>query len=214
MPGLGHGFVSSIVNQVTSNMVLLASGNKIKDAMAYGVDGKGVGGKGTGSSGRPKVAESTFAAPGGGGGGSGSSSTTVQPKVTLPKPSLPPVPAPPKPPLSTKLANSVNSSGTQSSVLNNTLTTNTNQLNHMFADRSGHFTHNTAVNRSLITSTANNPNKFMGEDSFGVQWFAHTQADGTQVWAKVKNNIITEAGINQVPHNFDQITGLNAPRRR
>jgi len=103
---------------------------------------------------------------------------------------------------------------TQVQRLNNRLTTNQNQLNHMFADRSGHFRHNTEVNRALITNTANNRNNFMGTDIHGNQIFAQTQANGTQVWARVRDGVITEAGINQTPRSFDSETGLNQPRNR
>ena len=84
----GQGFVTSILNQATSNMVLLASGNK-KEMLAYGVDGKGVGHK------APSPAPSIGGHVSGGGGGTigggtigggGSSTVTTPPKVTLPKP--------------------------------------------------------------------------------------------------------------------------------
>ena len=103
---------------------------------------------------------------------------------------------------------------TQVQRLNNRLTTNQAQLEHMFRDSSGHFRHNTDINRALITNTANNRNNFMGTDSFGNQVFGQIQADGTQVWAKVRDGVITQAGINQTPVSFDPVTGLNQPRRR
>jgi len=94
----------------------------------------------------------------------------------------------------------------------NRLTTNQNQLNKMFRNADGHFSSNTATNRNLIEATANNQNNFMGTDSFGNRIFAETQADGRQVWARVRGDIIREAGINQTPRTFNPQTGLNAPQ--
>jgi len=96
--------------------------------------------------------------------------------------------------------------------LGNKLTTNPNKLNKMFRNARGHFPTNTAGNRALITRTANAPENYLGTDARGSQWFAQTRPDGSQVWAKVRNGIITEAGLNQAPKPFHPETGLNPPQ--
>jgi len=84
----------------------------------------------------------------------------------------------------------------------------------MFRNRNGHFQHSTPANRQLIENTANNPRNFVGSDSHGNQIFDQTQANGSQVWARVRGGVIREAGVNQSPRPFNPTTGLNQPRWR
>jgi hypothetical protein len=42
-------------------------------------------------------------------------------------------------------------------------------------------------------------------DKFGNQVFARTLDDGTEVWALVRNGIIQNAGVNEVPRWIEWI---------
>ena len=52
---------------------------------------------------------------------------------------------------------------------------------HIFRDAPGHLP-DTPANRELIVTTASNPENFLGTDSYGNDWHASPQPDGTQVW--------------------------------
>jgi len=101
----------------------------------------------------------------------------------------------------------------------NTLTTNRDQLLHMFRGSPGHFPDDTPENRALIKQTAGNIRHYLGDDDFNNSWFAQELPNGTQVWAKVRNatngmnGTITEGGLNLIPKPFHPSTGLNAPPR-
>lgn len=90
----------------------------------------------------------------------------------------------------------------------NVLSSKPSQLKHMFADRPGHLL-DTPENRALLESVANNPNNFLGTDSMNTQWYAQIQSDGSQIWARVWNGSIFNGGINEIPREFNPITGLN-----
>ena len=90
----------------------------------------------------------------------------------------------------------------------NRLSTKLSQLKHMFADRPGHLP-DTPENRALLESVANNPNNYLGTDSMNTQWYAQIQADGSQVWARVWNGSIFNGGINEIPREWNPVTGLN-----
>lgn len=78
----------------------------------------------------------------------------------------------------------------------------------MFADRPGHLL-DTPENRALLESVANNPNNYLGTDSMNTQWYAQIQPDGSQIWARVWNGSIFNGGINEVPREWNPVTGLN-----
>lgn len=90
----------------------------------------------------------------------------------------------------------------------NYLSSQLSQLKHMFAERPGHLA-DTAENRALLESVANNPDNYLGVDSMNTQWYAQIQADGSQIWARVWNGSIFNGGINSVPRSWDAVTGLN-----
>ena len=90
----------------------------------------------------------------------------------------------------------------------NRLSSKPSQLKHMFADRPGHLP-DTPENRTLVESVANNPNNFLGMDSMHTQWYAQIQSDGSQIWARVWNGSIFNGGINEVPREWNLVTGLN-----
>ncbi len=92
----------------------------------------------------------------------------------------------------------------------NKMTTNEAQMKHMFRKADGHFLQDTPANRAAIEKAASNSKNFLGVDKYGNSWYAETLPNGTQTWAEVRNGIITEGGLNQVPKVFDPITGLKA----
>lgn len=90
----------------------------------------------------------------------------------------------------------------------NRLSSKPSQLKHMFADRPGHLP-DTPENRTLLESVANNPNNYLGTDSMNTQWYAQIQPDGSQIWARVWNGSIFNGGINEIPREWNPVTGLN-----
>lgn len=90
----------------------------------------------------------------------------------------------------------------------NKLSSKPSQLKHMFADRPGHLP-DTAENRALLESIANNPNNYLGTDCVNTQWYAQIQPDGSQVWVRVWNGSIFNGGINTIPRSWNAVTGLN-----
>ena len=90
----------------------------------------------------------------------------------------------------------------------NKLSSKPSQIKHMFADRPGHLP-DTSENRALLESVANNPNNYLGTDSMNTQWYAQIQSDGSQVWARAWNGSIFNGGINEIPREWNPITGLN-----
>ena len=90
----------------------------------------------------------------------------------------------------------------------NNLPSKPSQLRHIFADRPGHLV-DTEENRALIESVANNSNNYLGTDSMNTQWYAQIQPDGSQIWARVWNDTIFNGGINDIPREWNEATGLN-----
>ncbi len=82
------------------------------------------------------------------------------------------------------------------------------QLNHIFGDRPGHLP-DTLKNRQKITDLTNNRKNFVGTDNLGNDWYASTSKDGSQLWAKVHNKTVSDAGKNDSPRQFDSESGLN-----
>jgi filamentous hemagglutinin len=73
---------------------------------------------------------------------------------------------------------------------------------HIFRDVEGHFRHDTPVNRQALLDVASNPANLVGTDRFGNSWFAETRADGAQVWAQSRQNMIVNGGLNRAPQDF------------
>ncbi|MDX2162314.1 MAG: hypothetical protein SF162_13390, partial [bacterium] len=86
---------------------------------------------------------------------------------------------------------------------------NESQLRHIFAEREGHVI-DTLENRTMIQNTVAEAN-YLGPDQYGNHWYAQIQSDGTQIWVRVRNGRIINAGVNQVPKSYHPETGLNAP---
>jgi filamentous hemagglutinin len=72
----------------------------------------------------------------------------------------------------------------------------------MFRDAEGHFRQDSPVNRQALLEVASRPANLVGTDRFGNFWFAETRADGTQVWAQVREDMIVNGGLNHTPQDF------------
>ena len=83
---------------------------------------------------------------------------------------------------------------------------------HMFGNRPGHLI-DTPANRQLLIDLTSNKKNFLGVDNYGTQWYAKTIKDGKQLWATVRNHIIRNRGLNNVPKEFNPMTGLSKPAR-
>jgi hypothetical protein len=73
---------------------------------------------------------------------------------------------------------------------------------HILRDAEGHFREDSPVNRRALLEVASCPANLLGRDRFGNSWFAETRADGTQVWAQVRENTIVNGGLNRTPQDF------------
>jgi RHS repeat-associated protein len=86
-----------------------------------------------------------------------------------------------------------------------------NAAGHIFNDAPGHLPDDTTANRALLTDTANNPANLLGTDQYGSDWYAQTQNDGSQIWARVQSTGIRSGGVNPSPGTWDPVTGLYWP---
>ena len=84
------------------------------------------------------------------------------------------------------------------------LPTNNSQLNHIFGNRPEHLP-DTPANRQLLTNTTGNRNNLLGIDRYGTQWFSRIQSDGTQVRVRVRNGVIQNGGVNNIPEKVDRL---------
>ena len=82
------------------------------------------------------------------------------------------------------------------------------QMKHIFREAEGHLA-DTSFNRNLIERVVNNPKNYVGKDSYGTDWYAQIQPDGSQVWARALHGFVTNAGLNNSARKFDPRTGLN-----
>ncbi|MEO1663447.1 MAG: RHS repeat-associated core domain-containing protein [Chloroflexota bacterium] len=88
------------------------------------------------------------------------------------------------------------------------------RTDHIFRDADGHFSKDTPANRKKLLDVASNPDNYLGDDQFGNDWYAENQPDGEQIWAKVRNRKIINAGINDTPKSYNPQTGLADPPNR
>jgi hypothetical protein len=79
---------------------------------------------------------------------------------------------------------------------------------HIFEDRPGHLT-DTPENRKSLIGLASNIKNFLGFDKHGTEWYARLTENGNQLWAAVRNGIIRNGGMNEIPRTFNPETGLS-----
>ena len=60
----------------------------------------------------------------------------------------------------------------------------------------------------ILEDNANSKENYLGKDKRGNDWYAQTLNDGRQVWSEVRKGTIRDGGINDVPHIFNNNTGL------
>lgn len=82
-------------------------------------------------------------------------------------------------------------------------------LSHIFRNAPGHLPDDTPQNRQLLIDTASDPDNYLGNDKYGNEWYSETRPDGTQVWVKVRNDVIRNGGVNQTPRTFNPVSGLS-----
>jgi hypothetical protein len=82
------------------------------------------------------------------------------------------------------------------------------QLRHIFSKREGHVP-DTLENRRLIREVANNADNHNGTDKWGNSNYSKLLEDGSQVWVRVRDGIINDAGINKNIRSWDNDTGFN-----
>lgn len=90
----------------------------------------------------------------------------------------------------------------------NRLPQNRSQQKHIFAERSGHLP-DTPRNRQAVMELINDPASKVGTDSRGNTWYSSIQADGSQLWASVRNGVLQDAGKNDIPREWDDRTGFS-----
>jgi hypothetical protein len=78
----------------------------------------------------------------------------------------------------------------------------TSQLRHIFSSRRGHVL-DTPSNRRLIEQIVIDRNNLVGRKlSGGSELFAKLLDDGRQVWVEVRNGLIQDGGVNNIPRSF------------
>ena len=87
---------------------------------------------------------------------------------------------------------------------------NDSQLNHIFRKKEGHL-EDTPENRKLLEDLANDESKYLGIDKWGNSWNAVTLPDGSQLWVRYRNGVITDGGKNKTPIPWNPETGLCNP---
>ncbi len=79
---------------------------------------------------------------------------------------------------------------------------------HIFDDRPGHII-DTPENRARIMNLVKDINNFGTKDRHGKLWFGKILPDGTQLWAHVINDVITNCGLNEVPIECNKESGYS-----
>lgn len=101
--------------------------------------------------------------------------------------------------------------GADTTVISNTLPTNSSQLSHIFRGDAGHLL-DTPENRRELSNLVNDSQNLLGADRYGSLWYAQTLPDGTQLWGTVRNGIIQNGGLNTTPRSYNQVTGLSGSK--
>lgn len=88
--------------------------------------------------------------------------------------------------------------------LENKFNSDPSTLGHIFRKSEGHFTENTAENRNIILQVCNDKKNCLGFDPDGNLWFAKNfHETQTQIWARVREGTITNAGLNKNVLDYD-----------
>ena len=77
-----------------------------------------------------------------------------------------------------------------------------NKTGHIFKDSRGHFDKDTLENRGFIESATASRDNWVGSNSYGADIYLKTMPDGTQAWAEVWKNRITDGGKNNFPKEW------------
>lgn len=85
---------------------------------------------------------------------------------------------------------------------------NRDQLDHIFGDRKGHVPA-TEENKKMMLDVANDVRNFRGIDKHGNAWHIKLSDEGKQIWVRSQNGTINECGVNDVPREWDDESGLN-----
>ncbi len=83
-----------------------------------------------------------------------------------------------------------------------------NDASHMFGNRDGHFP-DTPENRKLLTELVADAKNYLGPDKRGNTWYAKMLPSGKQLWASVKDGLIRNGGLNDIPRTYNKETGLS-----
>ena len=78
---------------------------------------------------------------------------------------------------------------------------------HIFRNKKGHLS-DTVENRKLLENTANNNKNYLGKDRYGNEWYQQTLKNGKQLWTEVRNGKIINGGLNDIPKEWNPLTGL------
>lgn len=85
---------------------------------------------------------------------------------------------------------------------------NEKNIKHIFEDRPGHMI-DTPENRDLLIKLVSDIKNYFGPDQYGSSCYGKTLENGKQLWAYVRNGVIRNCGINDVPKVYNPITGFN-----
>lgn len=105
------------------------------------------------------------------------------------------------------------------SSMGNRLPTGESQLRHLFRNAPGHLPYS-EENVRRIERLIGDERNYVGTDAqHGNRWYSKTLPDGSQLWAKVHNGIVSNCGLNETPRSwspqtgFDSITPFINPKR-
>ncbi|GER88987.1 hypothetical protein KDW_31490 [Dictyobacter vulcani] len=80
---------------------------------------------------------------------------------------------------------------------------------HIFRDADGHLLNDTVENRKMFEDATNDAANYLGPDARGNEWYAKIIEGGKQVWVSARNNVIRNAGVNDIPHIYNPVSGLS-----
>jgi hypothetical protein len=78
------------------------------------------------------------------------------------------------------------------------------QVKHIFRRRRNHI-EDTVKNRQLLLETGKDRMNYKGKDDWGNSWYAKTLDNGREVWVEIRDGIIQNGGINQIPKDWSYL---------